>query len=62
MFNRKDSLWNKYYFDNFKFLKEDITEEKVVKKIVKNQDIIIPLAALVGAPLCKKFKKKNSKN
>jgi nucleoside-diphosphate-sugar epimerase len=57
----KNSLSHLFYFDNFKFLKEDITKEKVVKKVVKNQDIIIPLAALVGAPLCEKFKKNTIK-
>ena len=57
----KNSLSHLFYFDNFKFLKEDVTEEKVVKKIVKNQDFIIPLAALVGAPLCEKFKKNTLK-
>ena len=57
----KNSLSHLFYFDNFKFLKEDVTEEKVVKKIVKNQDLIIPLAALVGAPLCEKFKKNTLK-
>ena len=57
----KNSLSHLFYFDNFKFLKKDITDEKVVKKVLKNQDIIIPLAALVGAPLCEKFKKKTLK-
>ena len=28
-----------------------------MKKLVKKHDFIIPLAALVGAPLCEKFKK-----
>ena len=54
----KNSLSHLFYFDNFKFLKKDVTNEKIVKKIIKKQDIIIPLAALVGAPLCEKFKKK----
>ena len=55
----KNSLSHLFYFSNFKFLKQDITSERVVKKILRNQDIIIPLAALVGAPLCEKFKKKS---
>ena len=42
---------------NFIFLKEDITKINVLKKIIKHQDFIIPLAGLVGAPLCEKFKK-----
>ena len=41
---------------NFKFVKGDIRDEKCLKKIVKNFDYIIPLAALVGAPLCEKNK------
>jgi nucleoside-diphosphate-sugar epimerase len=57
----KNSLSHLFYFDNFKFLKEDVTKKEVVKKILKNQDIIIPLAALVGAPLCEKFKKNTLK-
>ncbi len=57
----KNSLSHLFYFNNFRFLKEDITKENIVKKIVKNQDIIIPLAALVGAPLCEKFKKNTIK-
>jgi len=57
----KNSLSHLFYFDNFRFYKKDITDEKVVKKILKNQDIIIPLAALVGAPLCEKFKNKTIK-
>ena len=42
---------------NFIFLKADITKKNVIKKIIKNQEFIIPLAGLVGAPLCEKFKK-----
>ncbi len=57
----KNSLSHLFYYENFKFFKEDVTDEKVIKRVVKNQDIIIPLAALVGAPLCEKFKKKTIK-
>ena len=57
----KNSLSHLFYFENFKFLKQDVTKKEVVKKILKNQDIIIPLAALVGAPLCEKFKKNTLK-
>ncbi len=53
----KNSLSHLYKNKNFKFIKEDIRKESVIKKIIKKQDIIFPLAALVGAPLCEKFKK-----
>ena len=52
----KNSLSHLYKNKNFKFIKEDIRKESVIKKIIKKQDIIFPLAALVGAPLCEKFK------
>ena len=54
----KNSLSHLFYYNNFQFFKKDVTKEEVVKKIVKKQNFIIPLAALVGAPLCEKFKKK----
>ena len=34
-----------------------ILEKEINQKIIKQHDFIIPLAALVGAPLCEKFKK-----
>ena len=42
---------------NFKFINEDVKNKKKLRAILKNFDIIIPLAALVGAPLCEKKKK-----
>ena len=48
-------------YKNFKFVNANIISSKVQKKYFKNQDLIIPLAALVGAPLCDK-KKKLAKN
>ena len=44
-------------YKNFKFIKADILSRKVQKKYLSNQDLIIPLAALVGAPLCDKKRK-----
>ena len=34
-----------------------MTNDKIIKKFLKKVDYIIPLAALVGAPLCEKNKK-----
>ena len=42
---------------NFHFIKGDVRNKKLMKKLVKKSEFIIPLAALVGAPLCKKYKK-----
>ena len=42
---------------NFKFIKANVTNKKVMRKLIKNNEYIIPLAALVGAPLCEKNKK-----
>ena len=32
--------------------------KELLKSLIKNKDVIIPLAALVGAPLCEKYPKK----
>jgi len=53
----KNSLCHLFFEKNFKFIKEDVTKPDVVKKIIKDKEFIIPLAGLVGAPLCKKKKK-----
>ena len=42
---------------NFNFIKGDVRNKKLMKKLVEKNEFIIPLAALVGAPLCKKYKK-----
>jgi nucleoside-diphosphate-sugar epimerase len=53
----KNSLCHLFFEKNFKFLKEDVTKLNVIKKIIKDKDFIIPLAGLVGAPLCEIKKK-----
>ena len=53
----KNSLCHLFFNKNFKFIKEDVTKLNVMKKIIKDMDFIIPLAGLVGAPLCEKKKK-----
>ena len=42
---------------NFKFIKGDVRNYKLISKLVKSNEFIIPLAALVGAPLCAKNKR-----
>lgn len=39
---------------NLSFVKGDIRDLQLMKKVVKENDIIIPLAAIVGAPACEK--------
>ena len=46
---------------NFLFIKEDVNNKNFIKSILKNYDVIIPLAAIVGAPLSNKLKKLNKK-
>ena len=53
----KNSLCYFFFNKNFKFIKEDVTKLNIMKKIIKGMDFIIPLAGLVGAPLCEKKKK-----
>ena len=54
-FNQK-SLDNLNNHKNFSLIKGDASDKNLVKKILDNNfDLIIPLAALVGAPLCDKM-------
>ena len=53
----KNSLSHLFGSKNFKFILGDVRKICCIKKMIKKQDFIFPLAALVGAPLCKKFKK-----
>lgn len=49
---KQTSLNHVCYNPNFKVVKGDIRIEKTMRPLMKDADIIIPLAALVGAPLC----------
>ena len=53
----KSSLNHLYFYKNFKLIVGDIRNKKLIKKLIKKNDFIIPLAGLVGAPLCDKYKK-----
>ena len=50
----QDSLNQLCFYDNFDVINEDVRNYSFVKSIIKNYDIIMPLAALVGAPICDK--------
>ena len=53
----KNSLNHLMKYDNFSLHKINILNKKQLLKFIKKADIVIPLAALVGAPLCEKNKK-----
>ena len=53
----KNSLNHLFFFDNFTLIKGDARDQKIIKPLLKKNEFIIPLAALVGAPLCEKRKK-----
>lgn len=42
--------------DNFVIENGDVRDESIIKRLLAKSDVIIPLAALVGAPLCKRDK------
>jgi len=55
MYNQ-NSLLESCANENFEIVKGDVRDEAVVKPLLKSVDYIIPLAALVGAPLCNRDK------
>lgn len=52
----QDSLLENCVYDNFYVVNGDAREECILKPLLKKADYIIPLAALVGAPVCDKDK------
>ena len=42
------------HYDTFHFINGDVRNYALVKEVLKDKDIIIPLAALVGVPICNK--------
>ena len=53
----ESSLNHLYSFKNFNFINCDVRNNSKMKQLIKKSQIIIPLAGLVGAPLCEKNKK-----
>ena len=51
-----NSLNHLYLFKNFKLIVGDVRNKTLIKNEIKKNEFIIPLAALVGAPLCEKNK------
>ena len=52
---RQNSLLNCCYSKNFNFVNIDVCNFAEINNLIKKHDIIIPLAAIVGAPACKKY-------
>jgi nucleoside-diphosphate-sugar epimerase len=48
----QDSLAAVCYHENFSVVRGDVRSMDTMRLLVKDADVIIPLAALVGAPLC----------
>ena len=51
------SLNHLYGYRNFNFVNCDVRNNSKMNKLIKKNQVIIPLAGLVGAPLCEKKKK-----
>ena len=49
---KQSSLNHCCYHPNFSIVKGDIRQKEIMSKLMTKVDVIIPLAALVGAPLC----------
>ncbi len=52
----QNSLLENCIYDDFEVINGDVRDEGILKQVLKNKDCIIPLAALVGAPVCNKDK------
>ena len=57
MIYNKTSLNHLFHYKNFKLIIGDANNKKILKENIKNQEFIIPLAAVVGASLCEQNKK-----
>lgn len=49
---KQHALGHVCHMENFQVIRGDIRDRDTMKKAMKKADVIIPLAALVGAPLC----------
>jgi nucleoside-diphosphate-sugar epimerase len=49
---RQTSLADCCGYDNFRVINGDCRQEALMRKVTADADLVIPLAALVGAPLC----------
>lgn len=47
------SILHLFKYENFKYVKGDVRDKTLLIKLVKQNDVVIPLAAIVGMPACK---------
>jgi nucleoside-diphosphate-sugar epimerase len=62
MFNNGDKLIPYISNPNFKFIHGDIKDDKKLSECIKDYDVIIHLAALVGFPICREKGEEESHN
>lgn len=55
LFFNKNTIGHLIIKKNFKFIHADVRNSVITNEEIKKNDIIIPLACLVGAPLCDKY-------
>lgn len=48
----QNSLMDCCAYDGFQVVRGDCRDENILRPLVKDKDVVIPLAAIVGAPLC----------
>ena len=53
---RQNSLAECCHYSTFRVIRGDSRDEAVMKPLVAKADVVIPLAALVGVPLCNRIK------
>lgn len=51
---RQNSLLDCCAFDRFQVVRGDCRDERLLTEVLRDADVLIPLAALVGAPLCER--------
>lgn len=52
---KQTSLLHLFKYENFDFVMGDVRDINLLEKLVKESDVIIPLAAIVGMPACRKY-------
>ena len=62
MFNNGDKLIPYISNPNFKFIHGDIKDDKKLSECIKDYDVVIHLAALVGFPICREKGEEESHN